>query len=478
MQFYVQSQLAETIPQGRDGEQKRMSFDQSNSGSGSWTRRDFVRMGAVSAVGLGVMNRTNAEANTSSRTMINVAFEKREPRIALIGPGRRGTSLLENLLAAEGQVVAVCDPLSEHAERAASMVVAAGQKRPDLYTDGPHAYESMLARSDVDLVLVATPWRLHAEMAVAAMKHGKDVAIEVPVVISIEECWAIVRTSEETRKHCMMLENCCYGYNETLILRMVHDGMFGELLYGEGAYLHDLRSLLFTNDGPGLWRRTEHTLRNGNLYPTHGLGPVANYMNIQRGDRFATLVSMSSPQRGLDLYRKQNLQPGDPRWAERYVTGDMNTSLIQTANGLTITVKHTVSTPHPYSRINLIAGTKGLFEDYPPRIYFDGMNKGEEWGSIDDWKQYQHPLWKREGEIAAKLGGGHGGMDFIMLFRLLECVRNGLAPDMDVYDAAAWAAVAPLSVASVSRGSAPVEFPDFTHGNWRKRSASAIATQA
>ena len=189
----------------------------------------------------------------------------------------------------------------------------------------------------------------------------------------------------------MMLENCCYGYNETLILRMVHAGEFGDLLYGEGAYLHDLRDELFSHAGEGLWRRTEHTRADGNLYPTHGLGPVANYMGIQRGDRFDYLVSMSSPQRGLDQYRKDKLKSDDPRQKERYLTGDLNTSLIKTANGLTITVKHAVSTPHPYSRINLIAGTKGIFEDYPPRIYFDGMNKDESYGTIDAWKQYEHP---------------------------------------------------------------------------------------
>jgi hypothetical protein len=200
-------------------------------------------------------------------------------------------------------------------------------------------------------------------------------------------------------------------------------------------------------------------------------------MSDQRGDRFAHIVSMSSPQRGMDKYRNEHLKQGDPRWKERYVTGDMNTSLIKTAKGLTITVKHAVSTPHPYDRINLIAGTKGLFQDYPPRIYFEGMNKDEAFGSIDAWKKYDHPLWKREGEIAAKIGG-HGGMDYIMLYRLLQCCREGLAPDMDVYDTAAWSAVAPLSVESVSRGSAPMEFPDFTGGKWRDRKISAIATQA
>ena len=453
-----------------------MNFDEQNSELGSWTRRKFMQLSAASAVSAGAMKLAHAAPAGVHRTMMDVAFEKRNPRIGLIGTGGRGTSLLGDLLAADAQMVALCDIVKTKAEHAASMVVAAGQKQPELYTNGPHHYEELAARNDIDFVLVATPWSWHAEMALAAMKHGKDVAIEVPGVTSIEDCWKIVHASEETRKHCIMLENCCYGYNETLILRMIHGGEFGELLYGEGAYIHDLRNELFSEAGEGLWRRTEHTLRDGNLYPSHGLGPVANYMSDQRGDRFAHIVSMSSPQRGLDKYRNEHLKQGDPRWKERYVTGDMNTSLIKTAKGLTITVKHAVSTPHPYDRINLIAGTKGLFQDYPPRIYFEGMNKDEAFGSIDAWKKYDHPLWKREGEIAAKIGG-HGGMDYIMLYRLLQCCREGLAPDMDVYDAAAWSAVAPLSVASVAHGSAPVEFPDFTGGKWRERSISAIATQ-
>jgi predicted dehydrogenase len=446
---------------------------------GFWSRRSFIQLAAAGAAGVGMSQHlASAEAQDVSGhgTMVDVPFEKRNPRIAMVGVGGRGTSLLKNLLAAQGQVVAICDIAQDHADRAASLVTGAGQPKPQLYTKGPRDYEDMLALKDFDLVLVATPWNWHAPIAVAAMKSGKDVAIEVPGVMTIDDCWRIVRASEETRKHCMILENCCYGYNETLLLRMTHAGMLGDLLYGEGAYLHDLRSLLFSDSGEGLWRRDWHTKLNGNMYPTHGLGPVANYMGIQRGDRFSYIVSMSSPQRSLDVYRKEHLQAADPRLAEHYVTGDMNTSLIKTAKGLTITVKHTVSTPHPYDRINLIAGTKGIFEDYPPRLYIDGLNKNESWGSIDGYKQYEHPLWKQEGKTATQVGG-HGGMDYIMLYRLLQCVRGGLPPDIDVYDAAAWAAVCPLSVASVSRGSAPIEFPDFTLGKWQQRHASAIATQ-
>ncbi len=447
--------------------------------AGAITRRRFVQLGAATAIAAGswVSAEATPEGHEAHRSMIGVAFERREPRIAVIGTGGRGTSLLGNLLVANAQIVGLCDIVAEKAEAAGAMVVKAGQKQPDLYTQGPHDFERMLKRGDIDLVIIATPWLWHAPMALFAMREGKDAAVEVPGVTTIQECWDIVKTSEQTGRHCMMLENCCYGYNETLILRMIHAGLFGDLLYGEGGYLHDLRGELFSNSGEGLWRRAEHTKRDGNLYPTHGLGPVANYMGIQRGDSFSHLVSMSTPQRGLDAYRKAHLKAGDARLAERYVTGDMNTSLIKTANGLTITVKHAVATPHPYDRINSIAGTKGVFYDYPARIYLDEQNNEESWGSIDKWKEYEHPLWKREGEIARQ-NGGHGGMDYIMLYRLLQCVREGLPPDMDVYDAAAWASVAPLSELSVSRGSAPVEFPDFTRGKWSSRTASAIATQA
>ncbi|WP_158820400.1 Gfo/Idh/MocA family protein [Granulicella sp. S156] len=443
----------------------------------SWSRRRFVQMGTASALAAGINPSLEAAAApTGKPTMIGVPFEKRNPRIAIIGVGGRGTSLLVNLIAADAQIVAICDVVQEKAEHAAGLVEKDGRKRPDLYTAGPHDFETMLKRSDIDLVIAATPWTWHAPMALFAMNHGKDVAIEVPGVLTLEDCWNIVNTSESTRKHCIMLENCCYGYNETLILRMTHQGRFGDLLYGEGAYRHDLREELFSNAGEGLWRRDEHTKRNGNLYPSHGLGPVANYMGINRGDRFGYLVSMSSPERGFDAYRKDHLQPNDPRMAERYVCGDMNTSLIKTANGLTITVKHCVSLPNPYSRINMIAGTKGIFEDYPPRIYFDG-DKDEAYGSLDQYKEYAHPLWQRMGEVAKK-AGGHGGMDYLMLYRLLQCVREGLPPDMDVYDAAAWSSVGPLSVSSVARDSAHIDFPDFTRGGWKSRTASAIATQA
>ncbi len=401
-------------------------------------------------------------------------FPQVNPRTGLIGTGGRGTELLKNFLGADTEVRALCDTVPEKAQHAQTLVTQAGQKSPELYTQGDHAYEQLVARDDLDLVVIATPWRWHTPMAVAAMRHGKHVAVEVPAATTIDECWQLVDTSEQTRRHCLMLENCCYGENETLILNMVRAGLFGDLLYGEAAYIHDLRSELFSNAGEGLWRRTVHTERNGNLYPTHGLGPVANYMGINRGDRFVYMVSMSTPARGLAAYRAEHVPQGDAKWQERYIDGDMNTSLIKTSKGLTVNLQHDVSNPHPYTRLNTIAGTKGVFKDYPPRIYFDGQAGGEKYGSLDPYKeQYQNPLWKREGEIARKLGG-HGGMDFIECYRLVESIRHGLVPDLDVYDAATWSAPAPLSAQSLAQGSAPVQFPDFTRGRWKERNGSPI----
>ena len=438
------------------------------------SRRNLLQLGTTIASTLAVSGPLQAEEAASS-TMIGAPFAAMNPRIGIIGTGGRGTSLLKNLLAVDAHVVALCDLVAEKAQAAQSMVEGAGQKAPVLYTNGDHAFEALLSRDDVDLALIATPWRWHTPIAVAAMKNGKHAFSEVPAATTIDECWELVNTSEKTRRHCIMLENCCYGYNETLVMAIVRAGLFGDLLYGEAAYLHDLREELFSNKGEGLWRRTVHTERDGNLYPTHGLGPVAHYMGINRGDRFDYLVSMSTPSKGLAQYRAAHVPPGDPKWKERYIDGDLNTSLIKTANGLTVNLQHDVSNPHPYDRLNCIAGTKGIFRDYPPRLYLDGQPGGEEWGGIDGYKQqYEHPLWRREGEIARKLGG-HGGMDFIMVYRLLECMRKGLPPDMDVYDAAAWSAPGPLSQMSVKNGSAPVKFPDFTRGRWKERKPTTLA---
>jgi hypothetical protein len=439
------------------------------------SRRLFLKLGAASAASVSLGQRSKTHEERPVRTMINVPFARIQPRAGLIGLGARGTALLQLLLGADVKVNALCDIVESKAENGQALVAQSGQKAPELYTNGEYAFDNMTAREDLDLVIIATPWHWHTEMAVVAMGHGKHVGVEVPGSTTLEECWQLVDTSEKTRRHCMMLENCCYGENETTVLSMIRAGLFGDLLYGEAAYLHDLRDILFSQGGEGMWRRTVHTQRNGNLYPTHGLGPVANYMDINRGDRFDYLVSMSTPAKGLEAYREQHIQKSDPMWKERYVTGDMNTSLIKTLNGLTINLQHDVVNPHPYDRLNSVAGTKGIFKDYPPRIYFDGQRGAEDYVSLDQYReQYRTPLWKKEGDMAKKLGG-HGGMDFLMIYRLIECMRHGLAPDMDVYDAAALSAPGPLSRASVEQGSAPIRFPDFTRGRWMERKGSPIA---
>jgi hypothetical protein len=419
-------------------------------------------------------NRSAAAAQSTAHhgSVAGMPFEaKSNVRMAVLGCGGRGTGVMRNFLGIDNvEVTAVCDLVQDHALKAQSVVERAGRKPPAVYAGTEHEFEKLLKRDDVDFAYIASPWEWHVPMAVAAMESGKHAFVEVPAAITLEECWKLVETSEKTRRHCIMAENCCYGENELLVLNMVRAGLFGDLLHGEGAYLHDLRRTLFADRSEGLWRRMPHITRNGNFYPTHGLGPVANYMNINRGDRFDYMVSMSTPQRGLDAWREANVPKDSPKWKEKYIAGDRNTSLIKTANGLTITLVHDVVNPVVYDRLNLIQGVKGVFCDYPPRIYFDGAAK-DEYSSVDKYKpEYAHRLWKSQGELAQKMGG-HGGMDFLMAYRLVECMKQGLAPDMDVYDAAAWSAPGPLSELSLKQGSAPVKFPDFTRGRWKEKRA-------
>lgn len=388
--------------------------------------------------------------------------------MGFVGLGGRGSSLLRNFAAVDDvEITALCDIIEDKVIRNQKMLEKLGQQKAAAHFYGSeHAFEKLVARDDIDLICVATSWNYHVPVAVAAMRHGKNVAVEVPAATTIDECWQLVNASEQTRRHCIMLENCCYGYNELLVLNMVRAGMFGELTHGGAAYDHDLRGILFSNQGEGLWRRVPHMKRNGNFYPTHGLGPVANYMDIHHGDRFEYMVSMSSPALSLADYRSRKIPADDPKQKETYACGDLNTSLIKTAKGRLIHLEHNVSSPQPYDRINLIAGTRGIFRDYPPRIYIDGVGK-DAFGPIDPYKEkFEHPLWKKLGEIARKLGG-HGGMDFLECYRVIEAMKQGTVPDMDVYDAAAWSAPGPLSEMSVAKGSAPMQFPDFTRGKWK-----------
>ncbi len=435
------------------------------------SRRDLLKLASLAGLGTS-LGAGLARSQAANKSVADLKFTPRDNvRIGVIGTGGRGGSLIDNFSNVPGvQITALCDTIKDKVLKQQARLDKAGKASQPiaLFHSDDHAFEGLLKRDDIDLVVIATPWKWHVPMAVAGMKQGHHVAIEVPAARNMEECWEMVNTSEATQRHCIQLENCCYGYNEMMVLNMVRAGLFGELTHGGAAYNHDLRSILFSNEGEGLWRRFEHLNRDGNLYPTHGLGPVAHYMDINRGDRFDTLVSMSSISAGLQSYRKEKVPADDPRQKETYKEGDFNVSLIRTVKGRVIELEHNVSSPQPYDRINLIAGTKGIFRDYPARVYIDGSPK-EAFGPLEPFKEkYEPALWKKIGDMAKELGG-HGGMDFVMAYRLAECMKLGLAPDIDVYDAAAWSAPIPLSEASVAGGSTPQKFPDFTRGKWQTR---------
>lgn len=393
-------------------------------------------------------------------------------RIGFIGVGARGPGHVGDMLNIEGtEVVAVCDLYQDYADRAAAMCVKAGKKAPDLYTGGPTDYKKMLDRKDIDIVYIATPWETHVPMAVDAMKRGKHAFVEVPAAPRLDECWQLVDTAEQTQLHCMMLENVCYGREEMLVLNMARAGVFGELLHGEGAYIHDLRGQMEeVNRGTGSWRTVHYMKRNGNVYPTHGLGPIAQCMGINRGDRFEVLSSMSSNSRVRAIYAKEHFPP-DHKWNKgKFICGDINTSIVRTALGRTIMIQWDEQLPRPYNRLNLLQGTKGVWGGYPNRCVIEGMTSTDTWQEKEGLKQFfdkwEHPLWSKQGDMARKMGG-HGGMDFIMNWRVIYCLRNGLPLDQDVYDAAAWSAVSALSEWSVAHKGNSIDFPDFTRGSWK-----------
>ncbi len=455
------------------------------------TRRDLLKSATLAGASLSVtgillgkekITSSKEAAETSYDSVIGMKFSPRDVvRVGIVGLGNRGSSMLPEFLAVGNvQVTAICDIKRDYLLKAQSVIEQAGQKTPALYSNGDRDFENLCKRDDVDFVYTATPWDWHVPVALSAMSNGKDVGVEVPAATTLEDCWALVNASEKYRRHCLIMENACYGYNELMLLKMVRAGVLGEPLHGECAYDHDLRDELFWTEHSGLWRRFPHTTRNGNLYPTHGLGPMAKYMNINRGDRFDYLVSVSSPESGLTLYREKHVPREDARWKEKYKCGDVNTSLIKTASGCTIILQHAVTTPRPYDRINLLSCTKGIFRDYPARLFLDeppadgGRLGFGEWMAAEQYEkirsEYAPDLWKQVGDLARE-HGGHGGMDFVMVYRLIECIRKGLAPDIDVYDAASWSAPGPLSDMSVSEAGAPVKFPDFTRGKWNQSRA-------
>ena len=389
-------------------------------------------------------------------------------RIGFVGVGLQGTSHVENLVQIPGcRVTAICDVDKARIAIASKVITDAGQPAPRVYDRGPRDFERLCETEDLDLVYTATPWEWHVPVMLAAMTSGKHAVTEVPAAMSVEDCWAIVNAAEKYQKHCLLMENCNYDRPEMMVYNMVRQGILGEVIHAEGAYLHDLRAIKFEDRSEGLWRRAWATKLNGNLYPTHGLGPIANCLDNNRGDRFDYMVSMSGPSRGLQDWRKEHVPADSLKQRERYVCGDVNLSLIKMQSGKTIVVQHSTNLPRPYSRINLVQGTKGLFMGYPNRVYIEGRSaKNDTFEDMSVWmKDYEHPLWKEISQKAA--GAGHGGMDFIEDWRLIKCLNEGTPTDFNVYDAAAISAVVGLSVQSVARQGQPVSFPDFTRGKWK-----------
>jgi predicted dehydrogenase len=445
-------------------------------------RRHFLR---TAAAGLGAGYVLGAEEVAAQRRLpapastLLAAEPLERVRVGFVGVGHQGTSHVRNFLRIPGvEVTAICDLLPEHMERARKLVTDAGQPQPLGFSGGPEEYRRLCELPNVDLVFTATPWRYHAPVLLAAMRAGKHAATEVPLGVSVEECWELVETAESTGRHCVMMENCCYDRAEMMILNMARQNLFGELLHAECGYLHDLRSLKLTDFYVGRWRVKHSITRNGDLYPTHGIGPVAQWMNINRGNQFDYLVSMASQGRGLNLWAAEHIGPDSPEAKQHYALGDVVNTLIKTHSGSTILITHDTNSPRPYSRKILLQGTKGVVRKYPEaRIHLEGRSREHQWEDFGDYRaEFDHPIWKVL--EAASAGAGHGGMDYIEDYRLVQTLRAGEPTDMDVYDGAAWSAVTSLSEQSIAGRSRPVDFPDFTRGAWKTRPPLGIITPA
>ncbi len=393
-------------------------------------------------------------------------------RVAIIGLGMRGQGAVRRLsFIEEAKIVALVDVVPSSVERAQQTLKNMNRPPADEYF-GEDSWKEVCERDDIDLIYICTHWDLHAPIAIYAMEQGRHVATEIPAAITVEEAWDLVNTAERTRRHMMMLENCNYDFFEMATLNMAQQGLFGEIVHAEGAYIHDLRSLLFREEGGywDMWRLRHNEERDGSLYPMHGLGPIAHAMNIHRGDRMEYLVSVSSGQFGLTAYAKEQFGE-DSDFAQRdYKKGDMNTTIIKTTKGKTIKIQHDVTSPRPYSRIHMLSGTKGFAQKWP-RTGIALEPNGHNWLSDEDLqellREYEHPIVTEVGAKAREVGG-HGGMDFIMDYRLIYCLHHGLPLDQDVYDAAEWSAIIELSEVSVRNNGMPVQIPDFTRGDWDK----------
>lgn len=445
-------------------------------------RREFIKGVAISA-GAGVVAGCACAKGTcqgvEGAPMRNFACApiKNDIRVGVVGTGARGYGAVNRLMMVPNvTITAVCDIRAEYAERAAKAVAAKTGVRPLVFSGTQDAYKRLCDLSNVDVVYNTTSWDAHASVSLYAMRSGKHTLIEVPSAMFVEECWELVETAEKCKVHCMQLENCCYGEEELLALNLCRLGMLGELIHGEGGYIHDRRWQIFNDKQWARWRNHWNEKHAGNYYSTHGLGPICLDMGINRGDRLDYLVSVDSRQSGYEAFAKATLDSSNPLRNERFAMADMNVTTIRTAKGRTILLQHDVSSPRPYSRLNLISGTKGVFRAYPELgIYLEGK---DEWptragshkydaafaAQIKD--KYRHALYKEIGAIA-KMVGGHGGMDYVMDLRWAYCMKNGMPLDTDVYDLASWCAVSELSEKSSRNRSQSIDIPDFTRGVWK-----------
>ncbi|PRZ24190.1 Gfo/Idh/MocA family protein [Flavobacterium granuli] len=400
-------------------------------------------------------------------------------RVAFIGLGMRGPGHLESVINIPGvEVVAVCDMLEKNTKSANERLVKAGFPKALEFFGDENAWRKVTALPNVDLVYISTDWKTHAKMGVQAMKDGKHVAIEVPAAMTMEEIWDLINTSEKTRKHCMQLENCVYDFFELTTLNMAQQGVFGDILHAEGAYIHNLEP--FWGDYWNNWRLDYNVKHRGDIYATHGMGPACQALNIHRGDKMNYLVSMDTKAVSIPAFIKEKTG----KELKDFKNGDHTMTMIKTEKGKTIQIQHDVASPRPYSRMYQLTGTKGFANKYPSEGYaLDSkeisadLKPNHENFSAHSFvpadvkkalmEKYKHPIAVGLEEKAKKVGG-HGGMDFILNYRLIYCLQNGLPLDMDVYDLAEWSCLAPLTELSLEKGSVPVEIPDFTRGGWNK----------
>lgn len=439
------------------------------------TRRNFIRNTSVLGAGVVMVPNLASGFMTSQNSKLNVG---------MIGVGLRGTNHLNNLLMRDDvNVTAICDIDPERITLAKKMISDAGSKAPQVFGKDDYDYRNLLELKDVDAVIIATPWLWHVRMTVDAMRAGKYAGVEVSAANTMEECWDLVNTHEETGTHMMILENVNYRRDILAVLNMVKQHVFGELVHFRCGYQHDLRAVKFNNGkqpyGGGVefgekaisearWRTAHSVKRNADVYPTHGLGPVAVMADINRGNRFVSMTSHATKAIGLHNYIVKEGGAEHPNAKVKFKQGDVITSTLDTANGETIIITHDCNLPRPYSLGFRVQGANGLWEVDGNRIYIEGESKSHEWDKADDWlKKYDHPLWKKFGEYAE--GAGHGGMDFFVINSFVESAKRNIAPPMDAYDAAAWSAVTPLSEASIANNGEPQDFPDFTRGLWIKR---------